>query len=50
MQRGESGWGLGLTIVKGVAEAHGGDVRVESNRESGTVFTLEIPTHPHPVH
>ena len=47
---GESGWGLGLTIVKGVAEAHGGDVRVESSRESGTVFTLEMPTHPHAVH
>lgn len=49
-QSGESGWGLGLTIVKGIAEAHGGDIRVESNRESGTVFTLEMPTHPHAAH
>lgn len=38
-----SGWGLGLMLVKGVAEAHGGSVRVASSREKGTVFTMEIP-------
>ena len=37
------GWGLGLTLVRGAAEAHGGSVRVESDAESGTTFTLEIP-------
>jgi signal transduction histidine kinase len=49
-QSGERGWGLGLTIVKGVAEAHGGEVRVESDHERGTVFTLELPVHPQSVH
>ena len=39
--RGTSG--LGLTIVKGVVEAHGGDVRVTSEVGVGTTFTLEFP-------
>jgi signal transduction histidine kinase len=35
--------GLGLTIVKGVAVAHGGDVTVSSEQGQGTVFTLRLP-------
>ncbi len=38
-----SGWGLGLTLVKGVVDAHKGKVRIESREGFGTVFTLEIP-------
>ncbi len=38
------GWGLGLTIVKGVAEAHGGMVEVKSDPENGTIFSIRIPT------
>jgi signal transduction histidine kinase len=30
------GWGLGLTLVKGVAEAHHGTISVESNENAGT--------------
>ncbi len=37
------GWGIGLTLVRGVAEAHGGSVAVESNKNSGTVFTVTLP-------
>lgn len=37
------GWGLGLTLVRGCAEAHGGRVEVESDAERGTTFTLELP-------
>ena len=37
------GWGLGLTLVRGCAEAHGGSVSVESSAEAGTTFTLEVP-------
>lgn len=37
------GWGLGLTIVEGMAEAHHGQVRVESAAGKGTTFTMEIP-------
>lgn len=40
------GWGLGLTLVRGAAEAHGGRVRVVSNAETGTTFTLELPYEP----
>jgi signal transduction histidine kinase len=38
-----SGWGLGLTLVKGMAEAHKGTVRVESSPETGTDFIVELP-------
>jgi two-component system, OmpR family, sensor histidine kinase KdpD len=37
------GTGMGLAIVRQVAEAHGGSVRVTSSQESGTAFTLSIP-------
>ena len=37
------GSGLGLTIVKQIAAAHGGRVAVERRREGGTVFTLRLP-------
>jgi PAS domain S-box-containing protein len=37
------GWGLGLSLVKGVAEAHHGSVRVESTVEKGTTFTMTLP-------
>jgi signal transduction histidine kinase len=37
------GWGLGLALVKAVAEAHGGDVHLESARGLGTTFTLALP-------
>lgn len=39
----KTGWGLGLTLVKGVVDAHKGKVRVESNEKTGTSFILEIP-------
>ncbi len=35
--------GLGLTIVKGIAEAHGGEVAVSSEVGRGTTFTLRLP-------
>jgi len=38
------GSGLGLTIVKWVAEAHGGQVHVQSN--NGATFTFELPRTP----
>ena len=36
------GSGLGLSLVKGVAEAHGGRVTVESALGRGSVFTLHL--------
>ena len=35
--------GLGLTLVKGMAESHGGSVKVESTAEKGTTFTVRLP-------
>jgi two-component system, OmpR family, sensor kinase len=37
------GAGLGLSIAKWVAEAHGGELEVESEPGQGTVFTLYLP-------
>jgi signal transduction histidine kinase len=37
------GWGLGLSLVKGVAEAHKGEALVTSSEEKGTCFTLKLP-------
>jgi len=41
------GWGLGLTLVRGVVEAHGGKVEVQSEPGKGTTFTLELPFRAH---
>ena len=40
---GQKGWGLGLTLVKGIAEAHGGKVSVSSLVAHGTTFTVSLP-------
>lgn len=37
------GWGLGLALVKGLAEAHGGTVGVKSNPNLGTTFWVKLP-------
>ncbi len=37
------GWGIGLALVRGVVEAHGGKISVKSDPESGTVFTVSFP-------
>ena len=40
------GSGLGLSIVKAVAERHGGRVSVVSVLGAGSVFTLHLPDKP----
>jgi two-component system cell cycle sensor histidine kinase PleC len=39
----EKGTGLGLPIVKGLAEAHGGRVVLESRLKQGTCVTITLP-------
>ncbi len=41
--KGEKGTGLGLWIVKGIVENHGGKLRVRSREGKGTIFRLELP-------
>lgn len=41
--RVSGGAGLGLAIAKGVAEAHKGDIMVQSERLRGTTFTITLP-------
>jgi PAS domain S-box-containing protein len=40
------GVGLGLTIVKGIVEAHGGKVGLTSEVGEGTTFFVELPLRP----
>lgn len=41
--RSKKGLGLGLSIVKAVAKAHKGNVKVESSMGNGTTFTMLFP-------
>jgi len=44
--RTQGGCGLGLSIVRAIVQAHGGEVRVESQLETGSTFTILLPRHP----
>ena len=41
--RDTGGYGLGLSLVKKIMVAHGGDVRVISELATGSTFTLDFP-------
>ncbi|HET6167570.1 MAG TPA: HAMP domain-containing sensor histidine kinase [Marmoricola sp.] len=46
--RGMPGSGLGLSIVRSIAERHGGVVRAGAGPAGGAAFWLSIPGHPAP--
>ena len=39
----KQGWGIGLTLVKGITDAHQGRINVESSQEKGTSFIILLP-------
>jgi len=41
--RSGEGTGIGLSIVRAIAEAHGGTIRAASAEGGGAVFTIELP-------
>jgi len=41
--RARSGAGLGLAIARGIVEAHGGRLRVESTSGAGSSFSFSLP-------
>ena len=46
LSRSTEGSGLGLAISQHIAAAHGGRVRLESEKGQGSAFTLELPVPP----
>ena len=47
-RRGTRGWGVGLALVREVAESHGGSIVIDSLPEQGTMFTIDILTDARP--
>ena len=45
----EEGWGLGLSIVRAVASAHGGSVRAHAREAGGLVVEVRLPTTAEPM-
>jgi PAS domain S-box-containing protein len=43
-RQARAGAGLGLSIAKGIVEAHGGSIRVQSVVGEGTTFSFAVPT------
>jgi signal transduction histidine kinase len=46
--REKRGWGIGLTLVRGIVDAHGGTIQVESTGAGGTTFTIINPMDSRP--
>jgi signal transduction histidine kinase len=40
-----AGLGLGLTLARGIVEAHGGVIEAESTPDRGSTFAIRVPYH-----
>jgi signal transduction histidine kinase len=38
-----SGTGLGLSLSYDIVKAHGGELNVQTNKEEGPTFTIQLP-------
>jgi two-component system sensor histidine kinase KdpD len=47
--RFREGTGMGLSIAKGIVEAHGGKITVSAGPEGGSVFSVQLPLSPEHV-
>jgi two-component system sensor histidine kinase KdpD len=47
--RFREGTGMGLSIAKGIVEAHGGKITVSARPEGGSVFSVQLPLSPERV-
>ena len=41
--RTQSGSGLGLSLARAIARAHGGDIQVQSDLDQGSIFSVTLP-------
>lgn len=46
----ESGTGLGLAVVKAIANAHDGELWLDKTDSSGSIFRMRLPTQIQPIH
>ncbi len=49
LERSDGGMGIGLTLVKAIAEQHGGHVSVQSKPGEGSEFIVRVPLAQSPV-
>jgi signal transduction histidine kinase len=47
-QKNKSGWGIGLTLVRGLTDAMGGRLELDSSEEAGTTFAVWLPRDARP--